>query len=348
MNSIFNGKSLLTGAALVALSAMPALAQGIDEAAVTAAIEAQTPKPNIVFNTLLFLMGGFLVMWMAAGFACSKPGMVRSKNVSMQCLKNIGLYSIAGLMFWVVGYQVLMYPGDGQWRLVRLHRPISGLGCLTRRSDTANGYSTAPTGSSRWCSAPRPPRSFRAPSPSASSSGRSSSSSRPDRHHLPDRRDRGSGAAAGSATWASPTSPARPSCTRPVAGLRSTGAIIIGARRRQIRRRTVGSPDARLEHPARHARHVHPVARLVRLQWRLAARHGHDRLTPPRSRASSSTPTWQQPVAWSRDDPEPGVYGKVDLTMALNGALAGLVSITAEPLTPTPIWQASSSAVSVV
>jgi Amt family ammonium transporter len=56
----------------------------------------------------LFLIGGFLVMWMAAGFAMLEAGLVRSKNVSMQCLKNIALYSIAGLMFWVIGYS-LMY-----------------------------------------------------------------------------------------------------------------------------------------------------------------------------------------------------------------------------------------------
>ncbi len=53
---------------------------------------------------MLFLVGGFLVMWMAAGFAMLEAGLVRTKNVSMQCLKNISLYSIAGIMFWVVGY----------------------------------------------------------------------------------------------------------------------------------------------------------------------------------------------------------------------------------------------------
>ena len=64
-----------------------------------------------IFNTLLFLVGGFLVMWMAAGFAMLEMGLVRKKNVSMQAVKNIALYSIAGLMFWLVGYNV-MYGGQ--------------------------------------------------------------------------------------------------------------------------------------------------------------------------------------------------------------------------------------------
>ena len=70
-----------------------------------------------IFSSLLFLIGGFLVMFMAAGFAMLEAGLVRSKNVSMQCLKNIALYSVAGLMFWVVGYN-LMYEGvvaDSGW-----------------------------------------------------------------------------------------------------------------------------------------------------------------------------------------------------------------------------------------
>jgi Amt family ammonium transporter len=81
----------------------PALAQD------AAAAESEVRRTVFIFNTLLFLIGGFLVMWMAAGFAMLEAGLVRSKNVSMQCLKNIALYSIAGLMFWVVGYN-LMYP----------------------------------------------------------------------------------------------------------------------------------------------------------------------------------------------------------------------------------------------
>ena len=87
------------------LGAAPAFAQD--------ATPAISPEVQYIFNTLLFLIGGFLVMWMAAGFAMLEAGLVRTKNVSMQCLKNIALYSIAGLMFWITGYN-LMYTGvDG-------------------------------------------------------------------------------------------------------------------------------------------------------------------------------------------------------------------------------------------
>ncbi|ASP34958.1 ammonium transporter [Labrenzia sp. VG12] len=96
-----------TSLALLSLSALPVLAQDAEAA------PAVSPEVAYIFNTLLFLIGGFLVMWMAAGFAMLEAGLVRSKNVSMQCLKNISLYSIAGLMFWITGYN-LMYSGvDG-------------------------------------------------------------------------------------------------------------------------------------------------------------------------------------------------------------------------------------------
>ena len=64
-----------------------------------------------VMTTLLFLVGGFLVFWMAAGFSMLEAGLVRSKNVSMQLTKNIALFSIASIMYWLVGFN-LMYPGE--------------------------------------------------------------------------------------------------------------------------------------------------------------------------------------------------------------------------------------------
>jgi len=85
---------------LLCLTAGPALAQQVSETA-------------YIFNSLSFLMNGFLVMWMAAGFAMLESGLVRSKNVATICLKNIALFSIAGMTYYLVGYD-LMYTGvDG-------------------------------------------------------------------------------------------------------------------------------------------------------------------------------------------------------------------------------------------
>jgi ammonium transporter, Amt family len=70
---------------------------------------ADTPisaEVGFIFNTLFFLICGFLVMFMAAGFAMLESGMVTSKSVSVICAKNIGLYAISGIMFWLVGYNL--------------------------------------------------------------------------------------------------------------------------------------------------------------------------------------------------------------------------------------------------
>ena len=67
-----------------------------------------------IFNSFSFLVHGFLVMLMAAGFCMLETGLVRAKNAVVQCAKNIGLYSIAGLMFAFVGYN-LMYMDVSGW-----------------------------------------------------------------------------------------------------------------------------------------------------------------------------------------------------------------------------------------
>ena len=72
---------------------------GFAETTVSAEVQA-------IFNSFLFLVCGFLVMFMACGFAMLESGMVTSKSVSVICAKNIGLYSIAGIMFWMVGYNL--------------------------------------------------------------------------------------------------------------------------------------------------------------------------------------------------------------------------------------------------
>ena len=69
---------------------------------------------SFVLNTFSFLIWGALVMWMCAGFTMLESGSVRTKNASVICLKNIGLYAIAGLAYFVIGYN-LMYVDVGSW-----------------------------------------------------------------------------------------------------------------------------------------------------------------------------------------------------------------------------------------
>ena len=65
-------------------------------------------QTDFVLNTFAFLIWGALIMWMCAGFTMLEAGSVRTKNASVICLKNIGLYAIAGITFYFVGYN-LMY-----------------------------------------------------------------------------------------------------------------------------------------------------------------------------------------------------------------------------------------------
>jgi Amt family ammonium transporter len=64
-----------------------------------------------IFTTFMFLVTGFLVFFMAAGFAMLEAGLVRGKNVAMQLTKNVALFSLAALFYYILGYN-LMYPGD--------------------------------------------------------------------------------------------------------------------------------------------------------------------------------------------------------------------------------------------
>jgi Amt family ammonium transporter len=156
---------LMAAGALAAFAA-PAIAQD----AAAAPEFASAAETAFIFNTLLFLIGGFLVMWMAAGFAMLEAGLVRSKNVSMQCLKNIALYSIAGLMFWVIGYSLMYTNVNGGY----FGTPLPYSWTWGRRIPPTRATTRLPpTGSSRWCSAPPPLRSSPARWPSASSCGRS-------------------------------------------------------------------------------------------------------------------------------------------------------------------------------
>ena len=101
-----------------------------------------------IVNSLLFLVGGFLVFWMAAGFAMLEAGMVRSKNVTMQLTKNVALFSLAAVFYYLLGYN-LMYP-LGTWSMEGILSGVWGVAILEAVGigrDAADDYGYASTGS---------------------------------------------------------------------------------------------------------------------------------------------------------------------------------------------------------
>ncbi len=104
-----NKKYLLPLAAVATAALLPTMGFAQEEA------PAVTDEVVWIFNSLLFLIGGFLVFFMAAGFAMLEGGLVRSKNVTMQMTKNVALFSLAAIMYWLIGYN-LMYP-LGDWAI---------------------------------------------------------------------------------------------------------------------------------------------------------------------------------------------------------------------------------------
>ncbi|MFN3823333.1 MAG: ammonium transporter [Pseudorhodobacter sp.] len=151
-----NWKNLTGLAVLAAAIALPAHAQEVAataEAAVEAVEEtvvvASAVPTDMVFimNTLIMLIGGFLVFWMAAGFAMLEAGLVRSKNVTMQLLKNVSLFSLACFAYYLIGYNV-MYPGDS-WIIEGVFGSIGTavLEAVGVTADAADDYEYAATSS---------------------------------------------------------------------------------------------------------------------------------------------------------------------------------------------------------
>jgi Amt family ammonium transporter len=126
--------SCLAGAA--SLLASPAFAQ-------------EAPAHSVfILNSLLFLMAGFLVMFMACGFCMLEAGLVRSKNTTMQLTKNISLFSIAAVGYYLLGYN-LMYP-LGTWSVDGIFSGVIGVAVMEAvgiSADNADDISYATTGS---------------------------------------------------------------------------------------------------------------------------------------------------------------------------------------------------------
>jgi Amt family ammonium transporter len=113
------------------------------------AFAQEAPAHSVfILNSLLFLMAGFLVMFMACGFCMLEAGLVRSKNTTMQLTKNISLFSIAAVGYYLLGYN-LMYP-LGTWSIDGIFSGVIGVAVMEAvgiSADNADDISYATTGS---------------------------------------------------------------------------------------------------------------------------------------------------------------------------------------------------------
>ncbi len=316
-------------AGLSALAAVVAAAPALAQDAPAAADAAETAY---IFNTFQFLVHGFLVMWMAAGFAMLEGGLVRTKNTSMQMLKNISLYAVAGIMYYLIGYNLMYIGVDGGYigSFTFLYNPGA-------EPDLETGYSVM----SDWF--------FQMVFVATAASIVSGTLAERIKfwpfmifavvltaiiYPIQGSWQWGGGwlSEAGFSDFAGST------LVHSVGGWAAlAGAIILGARRGKY------SADGRVNPmPGSNL----PLATLgtfiLWLGWfgfnggsQLALGTPGDAMAISNIYANTNLAAAGGVVAAIILTQV--MYGKVDLTMALNGALAGLVSITAEPLTPTPL-----------
>jgi Amt family ammonium transporter len=291
-----------------------------------------------ILNSLLFLMAGFLVMFMACGFCMLEAGLVRSKNTTMQLTKNISLFSIAAVGYYVIGYN-LMYP-LGTWTIDGVFSGVIGVAVMEAvgvTAEAADDISYATTGSDYF---------FQLMFCAATASIVSGALAERIKlwpfllftfiltaviYPLQASWKWGGGFldAMGFLDFAGST------VVHSVGGWAAlAGAIILGPRIGKYKDgKVVAMPGANL-----------PIATLgVFILWlgwfgfnggsQLAMGTVGD--VADVSRIFANTNAAAAGGAIAALILTQVVYGKVDLTMVLNGALAGLVSITAEPLTPS-------------
>ncbi len=321
------------GAALAAsfMAASPALAQ--------AGAAEVTTHGVFILNSLLFLIGGFLVMFMACGFCMLEAGLVRAKNTTTQLTKNVALFSLAAMGYYLIGYN-LMYP-LGDWAVdgvfSALFPAIAVLEPVGVAADAVDDLSYAATGSDYF---------FQLMFCAATASIVSGTVAERIKlwpfliftlvltafiYPLQASWKWGGGFldAAGFLDFAGS------SVVHSVGGWAAlTGAIILGPRiGKYVNGRVVPIPGANL-----------PLATLgtfiLWLGW--FGFNGGSQLAMGTigdvadvSRIFANTNAAAAMGAIVALIMTQLLYKKVDLTMVLNGALAGLVSITAEPLTPS-------------
>ncbi len=303
------------------------------------AFAQQAPEHSVfILNSLLFLMSGFLVMFMACGFCMLEAGLVRSKNTTTQLTKNIALFSIAAVGYYVLGYN-LMYP-LGTWSVDGIFSGVIGVAVMEAvgiSADKADDISYATTGSDYF---------FQLMFCAATASIVSGALAERIKlwpfllftliltafiYPLQASWKWGGGFLdeMGFLDFAGST------VVHSVGGWAAlTGALILGPRIGKYKDgKVVPMPGANL-----------PIATLgVFILWlgwfgfnggsQLAMGTVGDIADVSRIFANTNAAAAGGAIAALILTQV--VYGKVDLTMVLNGALAGLVSITAEPLTPT-------------
>jgi len=98
-------------------------------------VAAQATELAYALDTFYFLVMGALVMWMAAGFTMLEAGLVRAKNTAEILTKNVGLYSIACIMYMLCGYSI-MYPGGFEGGIFQSLSTL-GSGLLTSSDNAA-------------------------------------------------------------------------------------------------------------------------------------------------------------------------------------------------------------------
>ena len=316
--------------------ALPAVAASL---IASPAFAQEVPEHGVfILNSLLFLMAGFLVMFMACGFCMLEAGLVRSKNTTMQLTKNISLFSIAAVGYYIVGYN-LMYP-LGTWTIDGVFSGVIGVAVMEAvgvTAEAADDISYATTGSDYF---------FQLMFCAATASIVSGALAERIKlwpfllftfiltaviYPLQASWKWGGGFldAMGFLDFAGST------VVHSVGGWAAlAGAIILGPRIGKYKDgKVVAMPGANL-----------PIATLgVFILWlgwfgfnggsQLAMGTVGD--VADVSRIFANTNAAAAGGAIAALILTQVVYGKVDLTMVLNGALAGLVSITAEPLTPT-------------
>ena len=316
--------------------ALPAVAASL---IASPAFAQEVPEHGVfILNSLLFLMAGFLVMFMACGFCMLEAGLVRSKNTTMQLTKNISLFSIAAIGYYAIGYN-LMYP-LGTWTIDGVFSGVIGVAVMEAvgvTAEAADDISYATTGSDYF---------FQLMFCAATASIVSGALAERIKlwpfllftfiltaviYPLQASWKWGGGFldAMGFLDFAGST------VVHSVGGWAAlAGAIILGPRIGKYKDgKVVAMPGANL-----------PIATLgVFILWlgwfgfnggsQLAMGTVGD--VADVSRIFANTNAAAAGGAIGALILTQVVYGKVDLTMVLNGALAGLVSITAEPLTPT-------------